>query len=356
MRICLVAPPALPVPPPAYGGTEVVIDGLCRGLAAAGHDVLLFTAGDSTCPVERAWLLDTACGLTGWTPQIELAHVVAAYEAARRWGAQIVHDHTILGPVFAGHVSDLVVVTTNHGPFDARSAPVFQAVSARVPVIAVSRSQAAHAGGARVAAVVHHGLDLGQFPIGAGDGGYAVFLGRMCPEKGPHTAARLARRAGLPLRIAAKMREPAEQRFFEEHVSPLLGGEVEYVGEVDGAAKRELLRGASCLLNPMAWDEPFGMVMIESLACGTPVVATRRGAASEIVDDGSTGFLCDDDASFVTALHAAPTLDRRACRASVARRFSVERMVGDHIAVYERMLSRSPARRTALVRADRAPA
>ena len=142
-----------------------------------------------------------------------------------------------------------------------------------MPVVALSRNHAASAGEIPVAAVIYHGVDVNEFPIGTGDGDYAVFLGRMSPDKGVHIAARAARRAGVPLRIAAKMREPAEFAYFEREVKPLLGGGVEYVGEVGGQAKLELLARATCLLNPLTWPEPFGMVMIEALACGTPVVA-----------------------------------------------------------------------------------
>ncbi|MCU1455332.1 MAG: glycosyl transferase family 1 [Acidimicrobiales bacterium] len=350
MRIAVIAPPSVPVPPPAYGGTEMVIDGLCRGLTRRGHDVLLCTTGDSTCPVERSWLLQTACGLTGWTAPLELAHLVAAYDAAARWHADIVHDHTILGPVYAGHRTGVVAVATNHGPFDAHTTSIYRAVAAHVAVIAISWSQAAKSDGVPIAAVIHHGIDPAAFPFGSGDGGYAVFLGRMSPDKGPHTAARLAREAGCPLRIAAKMREPLERRFFEDHVRPFLGGRVQFVGEVAGSAKSELLAGAMCLVNPIEWPEPFGIVMIESLASGTPVVAAPRGAAPEIVDHGRTGFLCGDDERFVAALHAAGRLDRRACRAAAESRFSLDRMVQEHLAVYERVLGAEEPPRAALTR------
>jgi glycosyltransferase involved in cell wall biosynthesis len=248
----------------------------------------------------------------------------------------VVHDHTLVGPLYAQGFAGTAVVTTNHGPFEGKLAAVYRAVAERVPLVAISQHQASTAAGIPVAAVIHHGVDLDRFPAGAGDGGYALFLGRMNPDKGVDTAARVARSAGVPLRIAAKMREPAERDYFDQRVRPLLGGDIEYVGEVGGADKLELLAGAVCLLNPIAWPEPFGMVMIEALACGTPVVATPCGAAPEIVDDGVTGYLRPDQAALAAVLAQAAELDRDACRRAVKERFSAVRLVEDHLALYQR--------------------
>ena len=164
------------------------------------------------------------------------------------------------------------------------------------------------------------------------------FWGRMCPEKGVDTAIGAARRAGIPLRIAAKMSEAAEQLYFDRQIRPLLGGDIDYVGEVGRTEKLTLLGEAVCLLNPIAWPEPFGMVMVEALACGTPVVATPMGAAPEIIDHGVTGFIRSGEESLADALGSAPRLDRRACRRAVAERFSAERMVADHVALYEALV------------------
>jgi len=333
VRIAIVAPPWVPVPPPAYGGTEAVLDTLARGLIAAGHDVLLYATGDSECVVPRAWTYDTAAGFRYGGVATELRHVVDAYDAVR--DADVVHDHTLVGPLYATRFPNVAVVTTNHGPFTHELAALYRAVAPRVPVIAISHDQAQRARGVPIAAVIHHGLDVDRFPVGDGRGGYALFLGRMSPDKGVHTAAAAARAAGMPLRIAAKMREPAEHEYFRACVEPLLGGDVEYVGEVGGSDKLALLGGASCLLNPIAWCEPFGMVMIEALACGTPVVATNRGAATEIVRDGCTGFVVDDGDDLVTALYRVADLDRAACRRDVEERFSAQRFVADHVALYE---------------------
>ncbi len=227
------------------------------------------------------------------------------------------------------------MVTTNHGPFLSELGDYYRAIGDRTPVIAISQHQASTADGIPIAAVIHHGVDLERFPPGPGDGGYAAFLGRMCPEKGVDAAIRVARRAGMPLRIAAKMSEAAEQLYFEQRVRPLLGGDIEYIGEVGGADKTNLLGGATCLLNPISWPEPFGMVMVEALACGTPVVATPMGAVPEIVDHGVTGFVCSSEPDLAGALTAVASLQREACRQAVAARFSAERMVAEHVLLYE---------------------
>lgn len=345
MRILLIAPPWLPVPPVAYGGIEAVLDTLARGLAARGHDVLLHTTADSTCPVTRSWTYDRAAKLDGAATITELRHVVDAYEAADRF--DVVHDHTLVGPLYASQRPlPATVVTTNHGPFNEESQALYRITSRRVPLVAISHDQASTAGDVPIATVIHHGVDLDAYAPGDGNGRYALFMGRFSPDKGVHTAIGVARAAGVPLRIAAKMSEPAERAYFENVVEPLLGGEVEYLGDVGGDEKLGLLGGAACLLNPVAWAEPFGMVMIEALACGTPVVATPCGAAPEIVDDGMTGFLRAGEEELVDAVRSVHQIARAECRRAVERRFSADRFVDDHVEMYERVLDRHRSDRT----------
>jgi glycosyltransferase involved in cell wall biosynthesis len=341
MRIAIIAPPWVPVPPPAYGGTEAVLDNLARGLADAGHDVLLFATGDSTCDVPTRHALERAAGTVATGSATELRHVINAYDTVLDWRADIVHDHTLVGPVYAARFG-VPVVTTNHGPFAGELGELYRAVGSSVSVIALSEHHASTAAGIPLAAVIHHGVDVDAFPYGTGDGGYALFLGRMSPDKGVHVAAQAASAAGVPLRIAAKMREPAELAYFDEHVAPLLGDRVQYVGEVGGTDKLELLAGACCLLNPIAWPEPFGMVMIEALACGTPVVATPHGSVPELISDGATGYVRHDHAGLVEALQRIDRLDRGRCRKEAAERFSTERMVDDHLRLYGKVLEGRP--------------
>lgn len=336
MRIALIAPPWLPVPPPAYGGTEILVDTLARGLEAAGHDVVLGTTGDSTCPVPRTWVYEKAQPDDLGNVVIELRHLLHAYEAAA--GADIVHDHTIAGPLLAYRTRTRPVVTTNHGPFTDDAKALYRSTALTVPLIAISKHHASTAGDVPIARVIHHGLDTTRFPVGRGSGGYALFLGRMSPTKGVDTAITVARQAGIPLVIAAKQREPSERDYFEAEVRPLLGHGVDCVGEVGGSKKLRLLGDAIALLNPISWDEPFGMCMIEALACGTPVIATPRGSVPEIVDDGRTGFVRAGTPGLAAALGDVGQLERRACRASVEERFSMQRMTADHLAFYADVL------------------
>jgi glycosyltransferase involved in cell wall biosynthesis len=336
LRIGIVAPPWLSVPPQDYGGTEQVVDQLARGLAAAGHEVELFATGDSTCPVRRRHVFEEPVG-TNRDVLAELAQIEAAYDAFR--DVDLIHDHTLLGPLWAStRPPGPLVVTTAHGALTESLAELYQRASACVSIVAISRHQASCAPEVPVAAVIHHGVDVQDVPVGRGDGGYLAFLGRMSPDKGVHRAIRIARRAGRRLLIAAKMWEPTEYRYFEEQVEPLLGDDVEYLGQLRRADKFALLGGAEALLNPIRWAEPFGLVMVEALAAGTPVVSYREGAAPEIVDHGVTGFVCDDEDDMVACLSTVGELDRSRCRRVAEARFSTDRMIDDHLALYGRLL------------------
>lgn len=348
MRIGILAPPWLPVPPPAYGGTESVLDLLARGLDRAGHDIILFTTAESTCPVPRRSVMVSVPPESIGNVADEARHVLAGYEALS--GCDVIHDHTLCGPLLAAHSgsSALPVVTTAHGPLEGDLGTIYRSLGGRVPVIAISHAQASAAPEV-VSAVIHHGVELDRYPYGDGSGGYLAFLGRMCPEKGPHRAIEIARRVGAPLRIAAKMREPAERAFFEAFVEPQLGCDIEYVGELGPADKLSLLGGATALVNPIAWPEPFGLVMVEALACGTPVLALTAGAAPEIVLDGRTGYLADSVEALAARVADVGGLDRRLCRSSVEAHFSAEAMVREHVRIYQRMIPSLDAEADAVV-------
>lgn len=337
MRIGLIAPPWLPVPPRAYGGTESVIDTLARALQAAGHDVLLAAAGDSTCPVTLLPGFPVSDPHTVGNSLHAIRHVALAYPHLT--SVDVIHDNTLIGPLYRNRPSHIPVVATVHGPFVPAMLDVYRAMSGDVSLVAISRHQASSADGVKIARVIHHGIRTAEVPVGTGLGGYVCFLGRMHPGKGVREAIRIAQRAGYPLRIAAKMHERDEHDYFDTFIQPLLGAETEYVGELNAADKYELLGGASALLNPLQWAEPFGMVMIESLATGTPVIATPRGSVPEIVDDGCTGFLRNDERQLAEALLHADELDRRLCRAAVEERFSAERMAAQHVDLYTDILS-----------------
>jgi glycosyltransferase involved in cell wall biosynthesis len=333
MKVGLLAPPWLPVPPPAYGGTEVVIDTLARGLVKAGHEVRVFTVGDSDVPVPIDYVHEHAVDEQMGDGIVELGHLAEGYEALS--DCDIIHDHTLAGPLWALAHGYQQVVTTCHGPLIDDFHRVYRAYGKQLPVIAISYDQAARAPDVTIAKVIHHGVDPQRFQAGTGQGGYLLFLGRMTPGKGAHEAILIAREAGYPLKIAAKMRNPAEKAYFRDRVEPLLGGDVEFVGEADNHTKLALLANAKALLNPIRWPEPFGLVMIEALASGTPVVALKAGAAPEIVEDGVTGFVCTDRGRLLAALDRLDALSRQDCRAAVAGHFSSDRMVSDHVDLYE---------------------
>jgi glycosyltransferase involved in cell wall biosynthesis len=340
MRIGLIAPPWTPIPPSLYGGIELVVDQLARGLQDAGHEVLLYATGDSTCPVPLQWVLPQAEGQRIGMAVPEIRHVLHAYEAVRE--CDVVHDHSMIGPFYAEQFPDLPVATTIHGPFNEELTDLYRSIAHRVPIVAISHAQRRDAPDVAVARVIHHGVEAAAFPVGDGtgdeDGPYAVFLGRMADDKGAHRAIAVARAAGLRLLMAAKMREPLEMQYFAEKVEPLLGTDAVYLGEVSHERKLELLAGASALLFPIRWNEPFGMVMIEAMACGTPVLAFPEGAAPEVVDHGRTGFLCEDEDAMVDAIGRLGELKRSDCRMAVEGYFSTTRMVAEHVDLFESMI------------------
>ncbi|HEV7206381.1 MAG TPA: glycosyltransferase family 4 protein [Jatrophihabitans sp.] len=332
MRIGLIAPPWVPVPPPAYGGTELVVDTLARALIRRGHEVALFAVGSSTCPVPTSYLYREPPTPMGSSLH-EAAHVLAASEALADFHPDVIHDHTVLGPLLPT-VDGSPRVLTHHGPFDAASRRVLAETAKRAAVVAISRSQAADAGAVPIAAVILHGLDLDAYPAGDGHSGRLLFIGRMCADKGADRAIRIARAAGRDLTIITKIREQEERDYYDQAVAPLLGPDIEVAVEPDLGVKLDALRDAAALVNPIGWPEPFGLVMAEALACGTPVLAFPSGAAPEIVEDGVTGFLGDSESELAACVERIATLDRSACRAAAERRFGMDRMAADYEDVY----------------------
>ena len=214
----MIAPPWTPIPPLLYGGIELVVDQLARGLQDAGHEVLLFATGDSTCPVPRQWVLPAAEGTRIGMVVPEIRHVMHAYEAVRN--CDVVHDHTMMGPFYSERYPGLPVATTIHGPFNEELSDIYRANAERVPIVAISHAQRRAAPDIPISRVIHHGVDAAHFPVGDGsgdeDGPYVLFLGRMAADKGAHRAIEVARKAGIRIFLAAKMREPWEMRYFSE--------------------------------------------------------------------------------------------------------------------------------------------
>jgi glycosyltransferase involved in cell wall biosynthesis len=339
MRIAQVAPLYESVPPKNYGGTERVVSYLTEELVRQGHDVTLFASGDSQtsarlvsgCP--RALWQEPACRET-LPHHVRLVDLVAR-EADR---FDLVHFH--LDYVHFPTVSSLPCpsVTTLHGRIQASDhKPLFETFP-DVPLVSISHDQRRPIPWANWQATVYHGMPLDLHTFRESTGDYLAFLGRVSPEKGLEQAVEIARRCGIPLRVAAKV-YPEEQSYYEHEIAPLFDESpwVEFVGEVGGAAKDAFLGNARAVLFPINWAEPFGLVMIEAMACGTPVVAFRRGSTPEVMIDGLTGFVVDDVEGAVEAVERVPRLDRRLCRKSFEDRFAAARMARDYEAVYRRL-------------------
>jgi glycosyltransferase involved in cell wall biosynthesis len=355
MRIAQIAPPWLAVPPSRYGGTERVVALLADGLAERGHDVTLFASGGSRtlanlvtplaappAPEDLGNLFD------------EAFHATAAYLHAGEF--DVIHDHSgLVGASIGALLTDgPPVVHTLHSAWKPPFRRHFRLLDGKLNLVAISASQRASNRNLRYAAVIHHGLDPAAFPFtgGAPRDDVLVFLGRSSPEKGVLEAIEIAERAGLPLVMMIKVGEPDEQLYWRDVVRPRLHDGVEVILNAGHEAKVAQLARARALVFPMAWCEPFGLVMIEALACGTPVVVTRRGSAPEIVVDGETGFLVDPrnpvEAS-VAALGHIDAIDPAACRARFDQRFTAERMVDQYEALFGRLARRAgpPAPRRA---------
>jgi glycosyltransferase involved in cell wall biosynthesis len=327
MRIGLIAPPWIPIPPPAYGGIERVVALQAAGMAAAGHQVTLIAAPgsavagvDVVVPLQR---LPTQIGMA----TDEWRHVLGGLD---QLNVDMIFDHS--GPLGAllsaqGPIPAIHVV---HGSLETELLGLYEGVLAHAPrlrLAAISHSQRRAAPHLPFVGVCHNAIDLTETVFQRRSRNYLAFLGRMAPEKGVEDAIRLAQGAGLPLLIAAKCREPAEQEYFDKAVAPHLGPEIRYLGELDRAATYEFLSHAAALLFPIRWREPFGMVMIEAMACGTPVLATDRGAVEEIVLDGVTGFVRDTATELAPLIGRIHELDRAACRAHVAEHFATAALV-----------------------------
>ena len=293
MRIGLVAAPWIPIPPAGYGGIERVIDSLARGFVAAGHEVLLAASSDSTCPVPRVpGMRPSEPAELGFTLS-ELSHVIRAYEGLG--DVDIIHDHTLGRAAVAGRRGAPPVVTTIHGPLIPASADLYRADGRDTAIIAISRDQASHVPDVPVTRVIHHGMDVAAVPVGAGKGGYACFVGRMCPDKGVVEAIHIARagrafRCALPPRCASRRRSSISAPPSSPSWAPTRSSSASWRTTKSTA----LMGDAMAFLNPIQWSEPFGLVMIESLSTGTPVVGTPIGSAPEIVDSGKTGYLALD--------------------------------------------------------------
>ena len=343
MKIAIVSPPWFPVPPTGYGGIEWIVSLLADGLASEGHDVTLFASGDSRTRAKLAWVFEHAPSEQIGRSLPDLHHALSAYERAGDF--DVINDHTgHVGAVLGGLV-ETPVVHTVHGPVDGEPGQVYESirrVAPEVGLISLSLNQRRPMPDLNWVANIPNALDLEHYPCQPHKGDYLLYLGRMNHEKGAHRAVAVAMELGLPLKLAGKVQEPKEKEYFAEFVEPHLGNGIEYLGEVNHGAKVELLQNARATLFPIEWEEPFGLVMIESMACGTPVIATRHGAVPEVIEeDGRGGLIVDSWRDIPEALDRADEIDPREARRYAEERFAPERMVGDYVRAYEAAVSRS---------------
>jgi glycosyltransferase involved in cell wall biosynthesis len=344
MRIAVLAPTWFAVPPTGYGGIELIVSLLADGLADAGHDVTLFASGDSLTKARLSAVYPTAPSELIGRSIPELRHALACYMRADEF--DVVNDHSGMPAAALGGAVDTPVLHTVHGPLDVAEAQDVYGriakVSPRVGLISVSENQRRPMPDLPWAATVPNAIDLSIYPCKPHRGDYLLFLGRMSPDKGAHRAIAVAMELGLPLKMAGKRREAKERQYFGEYVEPHLGhGGIEYLGEVPHGEKVELLQDARATLFPIEWEEPFGLVMIESMACGTPVIATRHGAVPEVVEDGRSGVIVDTYRQMAEALDQADVLDPIECRRYVEERFAPERMVADYEQAYREAMERT---------------
>jgi glycosyltransferase involved in cell wall biosynthesis len=341
MKIAQIAPLAESVPPRLYGGTERIVSYLTEELVRQGHEVTLFASGDSLTSAELVPCCQSALRLDA-AVQDPLPYHVAMLEQVRRRASEfdILHFHIDL--LHFPLIRDIAfrTVTTLHGRLDLPDLRPFYRAFSDIPLVSISDDQRKPMPPVNWAGTVHHGLpvDLLAFRPQA-KGGYLAFLGRISPEKGPERAIEIAVRAGLPLRIAAKI-DQADRAYWDEVVEPLVRAhsDVEYIGEVNEYEKAEFLGDALALLFPIDWPEPFGLVMIEAMACGTPIIAFRRGSVPEVIDDRVSGYVVQGTDEAVQAVAHVHLLDRASVRSAFEERFCVERMARDYLTIYNKQL------------------
>ena len=338
MRIAEIAPVWVSVPPPSYGGIELVVSLVSDGLADRGHDVTLFASPGSRTKGTLVSPLETTPDLAdmGLSVTDDIIHTLSAYLRASEF--DVIHDHSGFGPAFGAMLRDgPPVVRTLHGPWSDEARRFHGAVDGRVHFVAISESQASFNADLSYAGVVYNGVDMDVYPYREDKEDFLLFLGRCNPEKGPEVAVEVAKRAGKHLKMVVKRAEPAEKQYWERIVEPRLTGDEDIVFDVSHDDKVDLLARAQGTLCTIQWPEPFGLVMIESMACGTPVIVPPMGAAPELVVDGETGFVRKDLDEMVECVARLPEISPKACRARVAENFTAEVMVSGYEKIFEKV-------------------
>ncbi|MGO9949469.1 MAG: glycosyltransferase family 4 protein [Steroidobacteraceae bacterium] len=355
MHIAQIAPLTEAIPPKLYGGTERVVSWLTEELIALGHDVTLFASGDSVTSAQLDAVWPRALRLDGSVRDPNALHMLMLERVYRRAADfDFLHCHLDYYPFSLFSRQKTPFVSTLHGRLDLpEHQPVFEAFS-HIPVVSISASQRRPLPQANWVRTVHHGLPEKLLMPKPVKPSYFAFLGRIAPEKGIDRAIRIAQHCGVKLKVAAKV-DTIDREYFEEQIAPMMkSADVEYIGEINDHEKSEFLSGAIALLVPIDWPEPFGLVMIEAMACGTPVIAFNRGSVPEVIDDGLSGFIVEDINGAIGAVDRLGHLSREKIRQRFEERFTARRMAQDYLSVY-RSLSDAVAPRLRLVTED-APA
>jgi glycosyltransferase involved in cell wall biosynthesis len=349
MKIAQVAPLTEAVPPKLYGGTERVVAYLTDALVELGHEVTLFASGDSLTKAKLVPVWPRALRLDASVKDY-FAPVFMELETVARRAQEfdVIHAHLDYFGYPLLRRLGVPAVTTLHGRLDLPELPPLYDLYGDIPVVSISNSQRAPLPQANYVATVLHGLPQNLLAKGSGSGGYLAFLGRISPEKAPDAAIRIAAQAGLPLKIAAKV-DRVDEEYFKAVIEPLLSlGDVEFIGEICEDQKSEFLGQAAGLLFPIAWREPFGLVMIEAMACGTPVIAFANGSVPEVLEDGVSGFIVHDEQEAIEAVGRIGTLDRNRIRAEFDQRFTAHHMARNYLALYSRLAQEQRSRSAAL--------
>jgi glycosyltransferase involved in cell wall biosynthesis len=338
MRIAQVAPLYESVPPKTYGGTERVVSYLTEELVELGHDVTLFASGDSITRAELVPCSTQALRLGAKNADPTAQHMLLLEKVMRRADEfDVIHFHVDYLHFPLSRRLSLTQLTTLHGRLDLPDLAAVYSEFNDMPVVSISDSQRGPLPQARWIGTVHHGLPRNLHRAGSGAGGYFAFLGRISPEKGLDRAVAIAKAHGVPLKVAAKI-DRADVEYYEREIKHLLDDPlIDFIGEIGEADKTEFLGNARAVLFPIDWPEPFGLVMIEAMACGTPTVALRRGSVPEIIEDGVNGFIADDLDAAIRAAGRIGELDRRTCRAAFDKRFSATRMAKNYLTLYEKL-------------------
>lgn len=340
MKVALIAPPFIPVPPKQYGGTELFIAELALGLKQSGVDVTVYANGESEVDVDKRWLFpESQWPITGdiYNHSKDYIHTAWALREASR-DSDLIHVNNATGITFSEFISQPMVCTLHH-PVEPALTDMYHHFR-RVNYVCISHNQC-QIQGLSHADVIHHGINTGLYRFNADKKKYLSFIGRIAPVKGVHLAIEVAQKTGIPLKIAGEV-QPTFKDYFESQIKPQIDGKlIEFIGEADLAAKNELLGDSMAMLFPIQWDEPFGLVMVESMACGTPVLALPGGSVPEIVRDGVSGFVCrdvDEMAARATQLAEHGVIKPDAVRKYVEKEFSIARMVDSYVDLYRRVL------------------